>query len=127
MMRSIAGMLFECLSIFAPLSARILGRFKGNGALAQLVEQRIENPCVPSSILGGTTKKTPAMAGVFSFRGSRMLAQPGAHLLKVLLLKRFAQSLVGLSEIGVPFQEAQLQLVPIMFSAQHAIGLHLLE
>ena len=28
-----------------------------NGAIAQLVEQRTENPCVPSSILGGTTKK----------------------------------------------------------------------
>ena len=27
----------------------------GNGAIAQLVEQRTENPCVPSSILGGTT------------------------------------------------------------------------
>ncbi len=27
------------------------------GAIAQLVEQRTENPCVPSSILGGTTKK----------------------------------------------------------------------
>ena len=26
------------------------------GAIAQLVEQRTENPCVPSSILGGTTK-----------------------------------------------------------------------
>ena len=25
------------------------------GTLAQLVEQRTENPCVPSSILGGTT------------------------------------------------------------------------
>ena len=28
------------------------------GALAQLVEQRTENPCVPGSIPGGTTKKT---------------------------------------------------------------------
>ena len=27
-----------------------------NGAIAQLVEQRTENPCVPSSILGGTTQ-----------------------------------------------------------------------
>ena len=27
------------------------------GAIAQLVEQRTENPCVPSSILGGTTHK----------------------------------------------------------------------
>ena len=28
------------------------------GALAQLVEQRTENPCVPGSIPGGTTFKT---------------------------------------------------------------------
>ena len=27
----------------------------GNGAIAQLVEQRTENPCVPGSIPGGTT------------------------------------------------------------------------
>ncbi|GEM_PF-1855004 len=27
------------------------------GAIAQLVEQRTENPCVPRSIRGGTTKK----------------------------------------------------------------------
>lgn len=27
------------------------------GTLAQLVEQRTENPCVPGSIPGGTTKK----------------------------------------------------------------------
>ena len=28
-----------------------------NGAIAQLVEQRTENPCVPGSIPGGTTRK----------------------------------------------------------------------
>ena len=28
-----------------------------NGALAQLVEHRTENPCVPGSIPGGTTIK----------------------------------------------------------------------
>ena len=28
-----------------------------NGALAQLVEHRTENPCVPGSIPGGTTTK----------------------------------------------------------------------
>ncbi len=27
------------------------------GAIAQLVEQRTENPCVPGSIPGGTTRK----------------------------------------------------------------------
>ena len=30
-----------------------------DGAIAQLVEQRTENPCVPGSIPGGTTKKKP--------------------------------------------------------------------
>ena len=28
---------------------------RDNGAIAQLVEQRTENPCVPGSIPGGTT------------------------------------------------------------------------
>ena len=32
---------------------------RNNGAIAQLVEQRTENPCVPGSIPGGTTCKTP--------------------------------------------------------------------
>ncbi len=31
---------------------------RNNGAIAQLVEQRTENPCVPGSIPGGTTKET---------------------------------------------------------------------
>ena len=30
---------------------------KERGAIAQLVEQRTENPCVPGSIPGGTTKR----------------------------------------------------------------------
>ena len=30
---------------------------KQKGAIAQLVEQRTENPCVPGSIPGGTTKR----------------------------------------------------------------------
>ena len=30
---------------------------KQDGAIAQLVEQRTENPCVPGSIPGGTTPK----------------------------------------------------------------------
>lgn len=32
---------------------------QATGALAQLVEQRTENPCVPGSIPGGTTFKKP--------------------------------------------------------------------
>ena len=36
---------------------------KTNGALAQLVEQRTENPCVPGSIPGGTTP--PFISPVF--------------------------------------------------------------
>jgi hypothetical protein len=37
------------LFIFAPANEE--------GAIAQLVEQRTENPCVPGSIPGGTTRK----------------------------------------------------------------------
>ena len=42
------------------------------GAIAQLVEQRTENPCVPGSIPGGTTQETPKCLtikyfGVFLF------------------------------------------------------------
>ena len=36
--------------IFAPANEK--------GAIAQLVEQRTENPCVPGSIPGGTTKES---------------------------------------------------------------------
>ena len=38
---------------------------KINGAIAQLVEQRTENPCVPGSIPGGTTKKTSIIRSLF--------------------------------------------------------------
>jgi hypothetical protein len=37
------------------------------GALAQLVEQWTENPCVPGSIPGGTTLKTHFPQWVFYF------------------------------------------------------------
>ena len=38
------------------------------GTLAQLVEHRTENPGVPGSIPGGTTKKALAIgSGLFSF------------------------------------------------------------
>ena len=35
----------------------IFASAKEHGTLAQLVEQRTENPCVPGSIPGGTTLK----------------------------------------------------------------------
>jgi hypothetical protein len=42
-------LLLKLFSTFAPLM--------NFGAIAQLVEQRTENPCVPGSIPGGTTSK----------------------------------------------------------------------
>ena len=36
-----------------------------NGAIAQLVEQRTENPCVPGSIPGGTTQDGREFSPVF--------------------------------------------------------------
>jgi hypothetical protein len=38
-----------------------------HGALAQMVEQWTENPCVPGSIPGGTTKTRIAIFGFFVF------------------------------------------------------------
>ena len=35
------------------------------GAIAQLVEQRTENPCVPGSNPGSTTLKTPHLEAFF--------------------------------------------------------------
>ena len=40
--------------------------FRENGAIAQLVEQRTENPCVPGSIPGGTTKETETLDSVWN-------------------------------------------------------------
>ena len=42
-------------SIFAPAINRLY-YLKSQGTLAQMVEQWTENPCVPGSIPGGTTK-----------------------------------------------------------------------
>ena len=41
---------------------------KLGGTLAQLVEQRTENPCVPGSIPGGTTKNPSKFDGFFDFK-----------------------------------------------------------
>ena len=40
---------------------------KNDGAIAQSVEQRTENPCVPGSIPGGTTTKRDLQKGLFFF------------------------------------------------------------
>ena len=42
---------------------------RNNGAIAQLVEQRTENPCVPGSIPGGTTltRNNYKLSRVFCF------------------------------------------------------------
>ena len=40
---------------FKKVSLPLQRQISNNGAIAQLVEQRTENPCVPGSIPGGTT------------------------------------------------------------------------
>ena len=42
---------------FKKVSLPLQPQTRNNGAIAQLVEQRTENPCVPGSIPGGTTYK----------------------------------------------------------------------
>ena len=45
----------------------IFAVLKCNGTLAQLVEQRTENPCVPGSIPGGTTYSELILSSEFLF------------------------------------------------------------
>ena len=68
------------LLTFAPL---LEGSGIKLGALAQLVEHRTENPCVPGSIPGGTTPpfimnpvKTSVGAGFFQLKALNELKQP---------------------------------------------------
>ena len=49
------------------------------GAIAQLVEQRTENPCVPGSIPGGTTRKNFSLlksSEIQQFRGIFLFLSP---------------------------------------------------
>ena len=56
------------------------------GAIAQLVEQRTENPCVPGSIPGGTTQKaTYESRSLFCCLGRKVLQQ----IVIFVLLKTF--------------------------------------
>ncbi len=55
------------------------------GALAQLVEQRTENPCVPGSIPGGTTIKTRTkLFGFFSFNNKSKCSHTFLFLIQIL-------------------------------------------
>ena len=47
-----------------PGNNNIIGRILSDGAVAQLVEQRTENPCVPGSSPGGATNPQQKL-GVF--------------------------------------------------------------
>ncbi len=60
-------------SIFALAISKqhTLNESRHNGALAQLVEQWTENPCVPGSIPGGTTTKTTLYEWFFCFYSTR--------------------------------------------------------
>jgi hypothetical protein len=46
-----------CAKIFEEMKIWLHLHLKNNGAIAQLVEQRTENPCVRGSIPRGTTPK----------------------------------------------------------------------
>ena len=58
--------------LLRPLAVKYL--LDGEGTLAQMVEQRTENPCVPGSIPGGTTfKKTRCEPCLFCFSSEGIL------------------------------------------------------
>ena len=52
---------------------------RNNGAIAQLVEQRTENPCVPGSIPGGTTlSETIKIVSLFLYLNSILNLRRGS-------------------------------------------------
>ena len=53
----------ECIIFSLPLHPLN----KTNGTIAQLVEQRTENPCVPGSIPGGTTENQAVIQKMTAF------------------------------------------------------------
>ena len=53
---------------FKKVSLPLQPQTRNNGAIAQLVEQRTENPCVPGSIPGGTTNDSVIKNEVVSKR-----------------------------------------------------------
>ena len=60
--------------LYLPLQTRKIG------AIAQLVEQRTENPCVPGSIPGGTTlKKSKSSKILISKRNRDFLFSPSTQ------------------------------------------------
>ncbi len=71
--------MFHANIFFFPLQDKIFcltlhPQTRNDGVIAQLVEQRTENPCVPGSIPGDTTKKAEYVLVLgFSFVSSILL------------------------------------------------------
>ena len=60
--------------IFAPRTKQFERKDEqSDGAVAQLVEQRTENPCVPGSSPGGATKKPSMIVEGFLYKGIMMI------------------------------------------------------
>ena len=55
MLDTASGKKKQCQNLVVSNKTLIFAPVKRQGAIAQLVEQRTENPCVPGSIPGGTT------------------------------------------------------------------------
>ena len=51
--------------VFQNISLPLHSQTSKQGAIAQLVEQRTENPCVPGSIPGGTTESVTFRSDAF--------------------------------------------------------------
>ncbi len=52
--------------------------YQHHGSLAQLVEQRLEEPCVPGSSPGGATKENRSACWSFFFGNNKLLVQESA-------------------------------------------------
>ncbi len=86
------------------------------GAIAQLVEQRTENPCVPGSIPGGTTKKTLRVSqGLFCIYTMTTTPHPTMHLQVI------AHARNGFSQkFGIPRQSREDSCIETHIVFTHA-------
>ena len=54
------------------------------GVIAQLVEQRTENPCVPGSIPGDTTERSKALMRALLFSFYTFSYHKNAHFIEIV-------------------------------------------
>ena len=91
------------------------------GAIAQLVEQRTENPCVPGSIPGGTTQISQASFSTLDFNlKSRVFFMPISRLAGASALPVYQQMRPSPVQALSPISLLWFILSSVLYDAPHS-------